>query len=192
MILAGDELSREQGGNNNPYCQDNELSWIDWTKKDKDMHSFVRGLLRLRAQHPVFRRRRWFEGRSIRGSAQHRDIGWFQPAGTRMNDEDWRASYAKALGVFLNGDGIASTDARGCSVHDDSFYVIFNAGSESLSFCLPDEIFDREWECVVNTESGLVWDGHPLDDCSSILVASRSLHVYRSRREDEFAYVPEN
>lgn len=182
MILAGDEVGRGQGGNNNPYCQDNEISWVDWAKHDVELHAFVCGLTSLRSEHPVFRRRQWFEGRSIHGHEVHRDIGWFRPSGTRMNDDDWRASYAKALGVFLNGEEIASTDERGCQVVDDSFYVIFNAGGEALTFCMPKELETREWVCVLNTETGHVGAGGARTDTSAIAVCSRSLHVYRCRR----------
>lgn len=182
MILAGDELGRGQGGNNNPYCQDNEISWVNWAKQDAELHAFVSGLTALRAEHPVFRRRRWFEGRSIRGNEGHPDIGWFRPSGTRMNEDDWRASYAKALGVFLNGDGIASTDKRGAEVVDDSFYVIFNAGSEALEFSLPEELAGRAWQCVLNTETGHVGSGQDLKPATAIFACSRSLQVYRCRR----------
>ncbi len=187
MLLAGDELGRGQGGNNNPYCQDNELSWTDWSGIDSELHSFVVGLIALRAKHHVFRRRRWFEGRSIRGEEGQSDIGWFQPSGMSMDEHDWRASYAKALGVFLNGEGIASTDERGCRVVDDSFYIVLNAGAEPLDFRIPKELRDRTWQCVLETESGLVRDPRavPSDEAAkkleSVRVCGRSLTMFCSR-----------
>ncbi|MFA9431751.1 glycogen debranching protein GlgX, partial [Egicoccus sp. AB-alg2] len=125
MLLGGDELGRTQGGNNNGYCQDNEISWYDWDAVDEDLLAFTRGLIGLRAEHPIFRRRRWFQGRPLRGE-EIDDIAWLRPDGTEMDDEDWDASYAKSLQVFLNGRGIASPDPRGQQIVDDSFLVLFN------------------------------------------------------------------
>ena len=99
-----------------------------------------------------------------------------------MNDDDWRASYAKALGVFLNGEEIASTDRRGRRVLDDSFYIIFNAGSEPLSFCMPAEMESRSWQCVLNTETGHIGMNSSRESLKEIAVCSRSLHVYQCRR----------
>jgi pullulanase/glycogen debranching enzyme len=112
--------------NNNAYCQDNEISWYDWGSADTTLLEFVRRLIQLRKQHPVFRRRKWFQGRPIHG-AKVTDIGWFTPDGKEMAEEQWGEGFAKALGVFLNGEGIDSPDARGERVVDQSFYVLFNA-----------------------------------------------------------------
>ncbi|MCL1593841.1 MAG: glycogen debranching protein GlgX, partial [Actinomycetia bacterium] len=129
MLLGGDELGRTQKGNNNAYCQDNEVSWYDWTNIDSDMLSYTRELVRVRREHPVFRRRRWFEGRSVRGSDRH-DIAWYNTDGTPMSDDDWNRGHAKSLAVYLNGNAIPTLDARGERVIDDSFLVLFNAHSE--------------------------------------------------------------
>lgn len=183
MILAGDEQGHSQSGNNNPYCQDNELSWLDWSQADGEQLEFVRGLLRFRAKHPVFRRRRWFEGRSIRGSQVHHDIGWFRPDGTEMSDEDWRASYAKAMGVFLNGNGITSTDERGHKVRDDSFYVIFNADADPKAFALPKELEGQKWSIVIDSDSGIVAPpdkASPITPSAAAEVCGRSLRVYQA------------
>jgi isoamylase len=150
MLLGGDEIGRSQNGNNNGYCQDNEISWFNWESADKDLLEFTRQLIQLRKEHPVFHRRRWFQGRPIHG-AQVTDIGWFTPDGSEMTQEDWNGGFAKALGVFLNGEGIQSPDARGERVVDESFYVLFNAHHEPLQFTLPKRDWGDEWVVVLDT-----------------------------------------
>ncbi len=136
MLLGGDEIGRTQGGNNNAYAQDDETSWFDWERAEGfgGLLQFTRDLIELRRLHPVFRRRRWFQGRSIRGVD---DLGWFRPDGEPMNDEDWNVGFARALGVFLNGEAIASRGPRGERVTDDSFLVLFNAAQEPVTWRLP-------------------------------------------------------
>jgi len=136
MLLGGDEIGRTQGGNNNAYCQDNEVSWFDWDNADRELLELTSRLIAFRRDHPVFRRRRWFLGASIHGEAV-RDIGWFRPDGELMSDEDWQRGFAKSLGMFLNGEAIPNLDDRGERIVDDSFYVLFNAHHEPLSFRLP-------------------------------------------------------
>jgi glycogen operon protein len=153
MLLAGDELGRSQGGNNNAYCQDSPISWIDWENVNEGLLTFTRRLLEIRSAHPVFRRRRWFQGQPIHGSDVG-DIGWFTPDGELMTDDDWNVTFAKSLGVFLNGEGIHYLDARGQQVRDDSFYVIFNAHSEPMTFTLPGEQWGRRWTKVIDTAEG--------------------------------------
>jgi glycogen operon protein len=150
MILGGDELGRTQNGNNNAYCQDSPTSWYDWDSIDQSLLQFTRSLLRLRQRHPVFCRRRWFQGRPIHGSGVS-DIGWFTPAGLEMSDEDWRAGFAKSLGVFLNGDAIPTPNERGERIVDQSFYVMFNAHYEALTFTLPEAKWGSRWTEVFNT-----------------------------------------
>ena len=149
MICGGDEIGRTQGGNNNVYCQDNETAWYDWDGADEQLLAFTRDLIRLRSEHPVFCRRRWFQGRPIRGS-QVSDIGWFTPEGTEMSDADWQTG-TKTLGVFLNGTAIATTDERGQRVIDDSFYVMFNAHSEAVTFVLPESKWGEHWTITLDT-----------------------------------------
>ena len=144
MLLGGDEIGRTQRGNNNAYCQDNEISWFDWDDADQSLLQFTRSLLRLRQRHPVFCRRRWFQGRPIHGSGVS-DIGWFTPGGAEMSEEDWRAGFAKSLGVFLNGDAIPTPNERGERVVDGSFYVMFNAHHEPLDFTLPEAKWGTRW-----------------------------------------------
>jgi len=150
MLLGGDEIGRTQQGNNNAYCQDNEISWYDWEHVDKDLLQFTRRLIALRNRHPVFWRRRWFQGRPIHG-AKMSDIGWFTPAGAEMSEDDWGAGFAKSLGVFLNGRAIPSPNERGEPVVDDSFYLMFNSHHEPLEFTLPDAKWAERWTPILNT-----------------------------------------
>jgi isoamylase len=150
MLLGGDEIGRTQRGNNNAYCQDNEISWYDWNNVDEDQLHFTRRLIDFRHRHPVFCRRRWFQGRQIHGS-EVGDIGWFTPSGTEMSDDDWRVGFAKSLGVFLNGRAIPTLNERGEPVTDDSFYVMFNAHHEPLDFTLPEQRWGERWTPLLNT-----------------------------------------
>ena len=148
MLLAGDEMSRTQRGNNNAYCQDNELSWVDWSTVDEPLLAFARWVIAFRRAHPVFRRRRWFHGRPIRGTV---DIGWFKPDGQAMTDEDWDASHARSLGAFLNGKAIQTPDDRGRSITDDSFLLLFNAHTEAVEWTIP-AVYAKAWRLVLDTE----------------------------------------
>jgi glycogen operon protein len=150
MLLGGDEMGRTQRGNNNAYCQDNEISWYDWGAVDESLLQFTRRLIRLRQRHPVLCRRRWFQGRAIHGTGVS-DIGWFTPGGVEMSDEDWQAGFAKSLGVFLNGDAIPTPNERGERIVDDSFYVMFNAHHEAVTFTLPEEKWGLRWVEMLNT-----------------------------------------
>ena len=179
MLLAGDEMWRTQGGNNNAYCQDNEVSWIDWESIDGELLDYTRELIRFRKHHPVFRRRRWFEGRSVRGS-DHDDIAWYNTDGSPMSDDAWTRGYAKSLAVYLNGKGITATDARGERMIDDSFLVLFNAHSEPVQFTMPDELADLDWEIVLYSATGLAPE-LPVESPESGEVDSWSVVVLRKR-----------
>ena len=150
MISGGDEIGRTQKGNNNGYCQDNELSWFDWENFDEKLLNFTRSLIALRRKHRIFARRRWFQGRPLHGSGV-KDLAWFTPQAKEMSEEDWKAGFAKSLAVFFNGDAIASTDIYGDRVTDDSFYFIFNAHHEPLQFTLPDGSLAKSWLKVIDT-----------------------------------------
>ena len=150
MILGGDEIGRTQQGNNNGYCQDNEISWYDWENADSSLLQFTQRLVKLRHRHPVFCRRRWFQGRPLHGTAVS-DIGWFTTAGAEMSEEDWRAGFAKSLAVFLNGRAIPTPNERGERVVDESFYVMFNAHHEPLEFTLPEVKWGTKWIVLLNT-----------------------------------------
>ncbi|NWG87334.1 MAG: glycogen debranching enzyme GlgX, partial [Hydrogenophilaceae bacterium] len=150
MLAAGDELGRTQGGNNNAYCQDNAISWLDWPKVDRDMLDFVATCLALRAQHPVLRRRSFFQGRDIHGHGI-KDIIWLKPDGTEMSDEEWQHHFARCLGVYLSGSAMAEVDARGHRIVDDDFLLLFNAHHEPLPFTLPDLQGRAAWAAVLDT-----------------------------------------
>ena len=150
MISGGDEIGRSQKGNNNAYCQDNELSWFDWENLDEPLLNLTRNLIALRRKHRIFARRRWFQGRPLHGTGV-KDIAWFTPQAKEMSEEDWKAGFAKSLGVFLNGDAIASTDMYGDRVTDDSFYFIFNAHHEPLQFTMPEASFGQNWLKLIDT-----------------------------------------
>jgi glycogen operon protein len=162
MLLHGDELGRTQQGNNNVYCQDNELSWMDWELADKNagLTGFTAGVAALRAAHPIFRRRRFFSGRSlVRGAASNdelNDIAWFTPSGEEMTDRDWSSGFGQCVMVFLNGDGIPDVDERGDRVLDDSFLMCFNASAGDIEVTLPGERYGGPWALVVNTATGEV------------------------------------
>ncbi|WP_040398380.1 glycogen debranching protein GlgX [Cesiribacter andamanensis] len=155
MLVAGDEISRSQGGNNNPYCQDNEISWINWHQADTELLQFTRKLIHLRKTHPVFCRRRWFQGQPIKGMGLE-DIAWFDVEGTEMDEEQWNHSFAKSLGVFMNGRGLHSRGPKGEIIMDDSFYLIFNAHHEALTFTLPPKKYGTLWSKILDTSENRV------------------------------------
>ncbi len=181
MLAHGDEMGRSQHGNNNVYCQDNELSWMDWSlaEDNADLVAFTRNVIALRTEHPVFRRRRFFEGRPIRSGDQSRDIAWLTPSGDEMTPEDWDSGFGKSLSVFLNGDGIPEPDNRGQRVVDDSFLLCFNAHHEPIEFVTPDGAHADEWsvafviDAAVGVREFTVTAGKP------ILVEARSMVVLR-------------
>jgi isoamylase len=178
MLLGGDELGRTQQGNNNAYCQDDELSWFDWDTANVELYEFTRRLIRLRRDHPVFRRRRWFQGRPIRGSGE-RDLVWFKPDGDDMSEEDWANGFAKSLALFLNGEGIAHAGPRGERVRDDSFYLICNAHWEPIEFTLPGAPLAERWQVVLDTERPFPEDGAVLDGGAPCRAIGRSLVLLR-------------
>ncbi|CAF1613897.1 unnamed protein product [Adineta ricciae] len=150
MLVAGDELSRTQQGNNNAYCQDNEISWLNWKKADHHLLEFTRRLISLRRHHPVFRRCTWFDGQPVRpGSVE--DIAWFKFDGEHMKAEDWQQDYAKSFGVFMNGRGICSRTTFGRQRVDNSFYIIFNAYYGYINYKLPGEEYAKNWMLILDT-----------------------------------------
>jgi isoamylase len=179
MLLAGDEIGRTQGGNNNAYCQDNATSWIDWNL-DPDrsrLLDFVRKLLQLRRAHPVFRRRHFFQGRPLFGS-ESKDIVWLKPDGSEMTTAEWNQDFARSLGVYLAGNALGETDTRGNPVGDENFVLLFNAHHDSVPFRLP-TLNAASWVAIVDTalDDGLVADGtfaaasvYPLQGRSLVLL----------------------
>lgn len=178
MLLGGDELGRTQQGNNNAYCQDNEISWYDWENVDKELLKFCQKIIRYRKDHPVFRRRGWFHGRSIHGSEVD-DIRWFTMEGEQMAEEDWGQAVTKSLGVFLNGATIPNPNPRGEPIIDDNFYLIFNAHPDALQFILPGPDYGNVWIKEIDTEAGWLEDPQSLKAGDAIMVAARSLVVLR-------------
>jgi glycogen operon protein len=152
MLLAGDELGRTQKGSNNAYCQDNEISWVDWnlSPADQAFFTFAQHVIALRREHPVFRRRNFFQGRAIRGS-QIKDIQWLKPDGTEMTDEEWVHDFARCLGVFLSGEAMAECDGRGRPISDDNFILLFNSYHGPIPFRLPGNGTATGWQSLLDT-----------------------------------------
>jgi glycogen operon protein len=178
MVLGGDELGRTQRGNNNAYCQDNEVSWVDWASVDHDLLAFTRELIAFRKAHPVFQRRRWFQGRPLHGTGVS-DIGWFRPDGAEMSEEQWTEGFAKSIGVFLNGRAIPSRDSQGERIVDDSFYVIFNAHHEPLEFTLPGPAWGRQCRAALETVPGTLDPAATYRSGEQLTVPARSVTVLR-------------
>jgi isoamylase len=153
MLAHGDEIGRTQRGNNNGYCQDNELTWMDWSDIDVDLLAFTRHIAELRRDHPIFRRRRFFDGRPVRRRGQDTlpDLEWFTPDGAQMTEEEWDSGFGRAIAVYLNGQGIAGRDGRGQRVVDDSFLLCFSAHDEPIDFRVPSAEYAQGWEIVLDT-----------------------------------------
>jgi isoamylase len=183
MLLAGDELGRTQGGNNNAYCQDNPVGWIDWTLDEERelVLEFTRQMIAVRAAHAVFRRRDFFQGRPLHGSAV-RDIVWLQPDGSEMTDQAWQLNHARALAVFLSGDGLDEVDARGRPIRDDSFFLLFNAAAEPVVFTLPPTLAGGRGEVVVDTAQTEPLAGMTVEPGVPCARAPRSLALLRYAR----------
>lgn len=193
MLSHGDEFARTQRGNNNGYCQDNELSWVHWPDPDaargqeagdagaggtdRSLLEFTRSMVWLRRDHPVFRRRRFFHGRPVEGTHDElSDIAWFTPRGEEMTQRDWQVAHAKAMTVFLNGHAISEPGPRGERISDDSFLLMFNAGAETLVFTVPVN-HGRQWRVVVDTA---VPDGVPPGAGPKVSAGDRVTLVGRS------------
>jgi len=161
MLLAGDELSQTQQGNNNMYCQDNELTWLNWelTEEQQDFCNFVRLMVQLRRTHPVFQRRKFFQDRAIHGEDVH-DIAWFECSGQEMSEEAWNSEYVRCLGVQLAGDLIGDMDERGEPVRDDTILLLLNAHYEAIPFTLPALSEGQEWERLLDTADPHGEPGH--------------------------------
>jgi glycogen operon protein len=180
MLLGGDERGRTQNGNNNAYCQDNEISWLDWSLNDEQraLLAFTRKLTQLRKQHPVFHRRKFFQGRSIHGSTI-RDIEWFDPDGREFSNDEWETGQTQCMGMLIDGQRLDERDERGQQISDDVLLLLLNAGEQTVSFRLPGA---ATWEVVLDTaqpdaqaqalrQSGVVY---PLLDRSLVLLQHRA------------------
>jgi isoamylase len=186
MLLAGDELGRTQGGNNNAYCQDNEISWVDWAAAadHAGLADFTSALSALRREHPVFRRRRFFSGqRAEPDGTGLRDIIWLTPGGNEMTDADWRSGYARSLGVFLNGNAITEPGPRGESITDNHFLLLFNAHSDPVPVTLPPADLAPSWQLVVDTAQPAPPDqasGVTFEAGATLKLADRALVVLQA------------
>jgi isoamylase len=179
MLVAGDESGRTQNGNNNAYCQDNEISWLDWQSADQELLEFTKGIIRFIKKHPSFRRRRWFQGLPVTGTGRD-DIMWFLPDGNQMSDENWQHDFAKSLGVYLNGKGIRCVNYDGERIYDDSFYIIFNAHENSLEYTLPADECGHAWHKVIDTSDGFTGeDEQEFVPGETIEVQARSVMVLK-------------
>ncbi|MBF0132772.1 MAG: glycogen debranching protein GlgX [Magnetococcales bacterium] len=185
MITAGDEMGRTQRGNNNAYCQDNELSWVNWDLSDADQKflTFVQKIIAIRTSHPVFRRRNFFQGITIHGS-DTKDIYWFKPDGCVMNDDEWAHDFARCLGVFLVGTTMLEQDRRGQPILDDNFLLLFNSDYQNISFCLPTIGDECRWKGIIDTHipdnkepEGLFKSGdtYPLEGRSFVLLVQKNI-----------------
>jgi len=178
MLLGGDEMGRSQRGNNNAYCQDNEISWFNWEEADGDLLAFSRELIAFRQAHPVFRRRRWFKGVPHTPGAAA-DITWLKPSGDEMTEQDWNEWFAKSFMLFLNGAALRSSDRRGRPLHDDSLLLLFNSHTEPVSFTLPAIPGGDAWTLVLQTETGFMADQQPLPRGESLSRPGLSLAVFQ-------------
>jgi isoamylase len=182
MVSHGDELGRTQDGNNNGFCQDNKLTWVNWKAVDVEMLAFTRRVAELRGHHPVLRRRRFFEGRPLgrrggRGQRSLPDIAWLRPDGTEMTEEDWGSGFGRAVGVFLNGHRIPDLDLRGERVIDDSFVMFFNADSSTIDFSLPPRQYGGAWQVILDTARPDLTDEKVVESGDVLSVIERSLVV---------------
>jgi glycogen operon protein len=184
MMYAGDAIGHSQNGNNNAYCQDNETSWINWNPQaqDRDMLAFVQRMINLRKRHPVFRRRRFFQGRPIKG-ANVKDVQWVNPSGNEMSEDEWRDPGIHCLGMFLAGQGLEETDERGRKLGDENFLVLLNSHHEDVGFKLPTFHPGSRWVAWMDTsrEDGLrTADTH--DSGASYPLQARSMAILMERR----------
>jgi glycogen operon protein len=192
MLLGGDEIGRSQGGNNNAYCQDNELSWYAWppTETGRRLVEFTRRLLRLKHDNPVFHRRTFFQGRRIYGSAA-KDLAWLRPDGQEMTDDEWAHSGRRCLGLRLSGDAIEEVDDMGEPIVGDTFLILLNAHEEPVPFVLPSPGERGRWDPVLDTRD---WDGAagrpPVPGGAPYPLENRSLAVLRLHRLAEGASSP--
>ncbi|WP_184079999.1 glycogen debranching protein GlgX [Nocardiopsis mwathae] len=179
MLSHGDEVGRTQAGNNNAYCQDNELAWVDWkgAEDSADLLAYVRRLARLRREHPVFRRRRFFTGRPSPADELH-DIAWLRPDGRLMSEDDWRSG-GRVLGVFLNGDAISEPDPRGRRVTDGSFLLLLNGSPEPVDFTVPGPEYGTAWETTLDTAEPDVGDRPFVPASGTVRVIDRALVLLR-------------
>jgi isoamylase len=184
MLLAGDEMGHTQNGNNNTYCQDNELTWLNWehSKEQRELIDFVARVIRIRRDEPVFQRRRFLQGRAIHGDMK--DIYWLTPKGEEMTDEDWNAGYVRCLGLGYLGSEIEETDQRGERIEGESFLLLLNAHHEPIPFHVGGRAAARAWEVVFDTSTTAA-RRRMLTNLAEYPLAERSLVLLRLRHPEE-------
>jgi isoamylase len=191
MLLHGDALGRTQLGNNNAYCQDNEISWVNWDLlgREKELVKFVRRLIALRRDHPVFRRRNFFQGRGIKG-AGIKDILWLRPDGREMTDQEWNQEHARTLGVFLSGSAVDEIDERGQHITDENFVLLLNAHHEEVPFSLPSVASGMKWISLIDTFQDSSHSPETVHDAMTTYpLRPRSLALLVERQRDQ---IPQN
>jgi glycogen operon protein len=186
MICGGDEIGRTQGGNNNAYCQDNEISWHDWEldERGEDLLEFTRRVATLRREHPIFRRRRFFQGRTIRGS-ELEDIKWLRPDGQEMDDDDWGTHFVRSFAMLLGGNAMMEWNDQGEHVTDDDFVLLFNAAADPVEFTLPGAPRPTRWQVALDTSkpaAGQAPDEHEVG--ARLTLPGRSMMVLRAPSEE--------
>ncbi|HZR46306.1 MAG TPA: hypothetical protein VFA47_06360, partial [Candidatus Manganitrophaceae bacterium] len=183
MICGGDEIGRTQNGNNNAYCQDNPISWYDWNLTDEKLAflEFTKELIRLRREHPIFRRKKYFSGRKIRGT-DIKNITWHRPDGEEMTDAEWNESFVKVVGLRLAGEDIDEVDEQGEPVRDETFLILMNAHYEAIPFILPKEAAPVVWHLHLNTVTGRLKEVLRLKSGEKFDLAGRSLALFKKIR----------
>lgn len=176
MLCGGDEYGRTQKGNNNAYCQDNEISWLSWKRTPEEVAQmeFTSRLIAFRHEHPIFRRPKFFYGRKVRG-ADVKDIMWLNPLGQEMNDEEWNTHFVKTLGVLLSGDTLDVRDWHGSPVQDDTFLMLMNASHQPVDFTLPG-FGAKRWAALMDTtvESGFLEPAPEYESGATLPLPERS------------------
>lgn len=175
MLVAGDEIGNTQHGNNNAYCQDNEISWLDWSKQDLELQEFTRTMIKIRQMHTTFARPGWFQGMPIKGVE---DIGWFLPDATEMQEDHWKEYYAKSIGIFLNGKGLRCVNEKGEKMVDDTFYVIFNAHHDTIEYTLPPEKYAKGWERILDTSKWKTEDKEVYTASDKVKIPGHSISLF--------------
>ena len=187
MLLGGDEFGRTQKGNNNAYCQDNEISWLNWQRNEKQnrLFEFTKKLIEFRREHAVFRRPKFFQGRRVRGG-EIKDVMWFNPGGNEMSDEEWNSPFVRCLGMLISGDAVDLVDAQGEPVRDDTFLLLINAHQEPIPFVLPGEEH-LEWEQILETtnEDGFLKEPKKFSSGDDVDLNGRATYLFKLSRGEQ-------
>jgi len=181
MLVSGDEMGKTQHGNNNAYCQDNEISWLDWSNVDQSLLHFTKELIKLRLNHPSLRRRKWFKGKEV-GDDGVKDVAWFTPDGNPMKGHNWEKDFARSIGIYFHGEGIQSKGPMGEDIYDNHFFIIFNAHFEPLEYKLPREDYGKTWRKIIDTANNEISSSalETFSATETIITSGRSVVVLKS------------